>query len=305
MAFTFQLHAAQNGEKKFTHETDMSMNTNSAMTEYCNCPYCKKDSYSPWAVENGFTTVRCNQCQFLYLNPRPNSVTRDKATEMGVHGAADSMDISERYAPKKVRQYQKILKELFPEFATSKQPVTWMDIGAGYGEFVEAVKSVTPEGSIVRGLEPMRVKAAAAQKRGHDIIPTFINADTPKSQYVSLLNVFSHVNDFDEFLGQISGIVLPGGELFIETGDMSNIDNRDEFPGILGSPDHVAFAGQKHLEGFLKRHGFEVIKIDLKSIDGYAFTIKNIVKKLIGRNVRLKLPNSSAYRTMRVRARKC
>jgi SAM-dependent methyltransferase len=272
--------------------------------EHCDCPYCKSNNFAPWAVEKGFVTVRCNECRFLYLNPRPNNATRNNATEMGVHEAAGSMDISESFAPQKTRLYTAILRELFPEFSDQTTPISWMDIGAGYGEFVEAVKAIAPKGSKVRGLEPMQVKATAAQKRGLDVIPTFIGPDTPKSQYVSLINVFSHINDFDEFLGEVGGILDPGGELFIETGDMSGIESRDEFPGILGSPDHVAFASRRHLEGMLERRGFSIVTVDLRSIDGYIFTAKNIVKKLLGRNVRLSWPFSSPYRTMRLRARK-
>lgn len=271
---------------------------------HCNCPYCKSDNTKTWATEKGFVTVRCIVCDFLYLCPRPSVEKRDEATELGVHGSADDMDIAERFVPAKISAYKKILAEEFSDVWSKETPITWLDIGAGYGEFMEAVASLTPQGSKVIGLEPMKLKAEAATQRGLDILQSFIGTDTPKANYISLINVFSHVYDFDSLLRDIHLTLLPAGELFIETGDISDLKSRDDFPGELGSPDHVAFAGREHITGFLERNGFEIVKIRRDQIDGYLFTAKNIVKKILGRNVKMMWPNSSPYRTLFIRARK-
>jgi Zn ribbon nucleic-acid-binding protein len=142
--------------------------TQEGVKEFCVCPFCKNDDASPWAEENGFVAVRCKICNFLYVNPRPSAKLRNRATQLGVHKAAE-------------------------------------------------------------------------------------------------------------------GMVLPGP---------------------LDLPDHVVFGGQAHVTGFLKRHGFEIVSVQTERIDGALYTAKNIVKKLLGRNVRLALPHQSPYRTMLVRARK-
>jgi Methyltransferase domain len=272
--------------------------------EQCSCPYCRSEKSKLWAVERGFNTVKCSDCDYLYLNPRPSAASRDKATQLGVHGAADDLDISEHYVPAKVARYRAILQECFSDVWERGQPISWLEVGAGYGEVVEAVMSLAPAGSSVIGLEPMLVKAHSAQKRGLNILPSFIGPDTPKCQYASLINVFSHMNDFDAFLRDIAGVIEDGGDLFIETGDMGNLTSRSDFPGDLGSPDHVAFASSKHLAGFLDRNGFDIVSIHRAQIDGYLYTLRNAVKKAIGRNVVLKMPYSSPYRNMRVRAKK-
>ena len=271
---------------------------------HCNCPYCESDNTEIWAMEKGFTTVRCVACEFLYLCPRPSLETRDKATELGLHSSANNMNIAERFVPPKIAAYRKILAEEFSDIWQAKRPIAWLDIGAGYGEFMEAVGSLAPEGSKIIGLEPMKLKAEAATQRGLLILQSFIDPDTPKANYISLINVFSHVYDFDDLLCDIHSVLLPRGELFIETGDVSGLKSREDFPGELGSPDHVAFAGQTHITGFLERNGFEIIKMRRDQIDGYLFTAKNVVKKILGRNVKMMWPNSSPYRTLFVRARK-
>jgi SAM-dependent methyltransferase len=277
---------------------------NASKLETCFCSYCKTSGSSHWATERGFNVVKCDLCGFLYLNPRPIADERDKATRLGVHAVGGDLDISERYLPKKVNNYRSILRRTFADVWGLQEPVSWLDIGAGYGEIVDAVELLAPTGSTVVGLEPMIKKARVARSRGLNIISDYIGPDTPRSEFVSLIDVFSHINDFGSFLLEIRSVLTDHGELFIETGDIGSLVARDDFPGVLGLPDHVAFAGEKHLIGFLERYGFVPVSIEKARIDGVVYAAKNVVKKLIGRDVRLKLPYTSPYRTMRIRARK-
>lgn len=269
--------------------------------EFIPCPYCRSTDHTPWAVELGFTTVRCIDCDFLFLNPRPTDNLRTEATQLGVHSAAD-LDISERYLPAKTERYVRILREIFADGFTP--PVSWVDIGAGYGETMDAVKAVVPQGSAVIGVEPMHPKAIAARGRGLTIFEQPLGPEIPVCDYASLIDVFSHINDFDGFLQKVRAVLKDGGEFFMETGHLDGHKLRNDFPGVLGSPDHVAFATERHIKGFLERNGFEIISTKLVAIDGWLFTGKSIIKKLIGRDVRVRLPYSSSYRTMLVRARK-
>jgi hypothetical protein len=66
----------------------------------------------------------------------------------------------------------------------------------------------------------------------------------------------------------------------------------------------VTFASETHIRGFLERNGFEIVSIKKKRVDGIVNTLKNILKKAIGRSVIIKFPYSSKYKTMFVRARK-
>ena len=169
---------------------------------------------------------------------------------------------------------------------------------------MDAIKALAPKGSTITGLEPMKTKAEAAKKRRLNVIQSFIGVNTPRANYISVINVFSHVYDFDAFLRDINSVLFPKGELFIETGDTTNLKKRDSFPGELGLPDHVAFGALKHFEGFLQRNGFKIIHTRRDRVDGVIFTIKNLVKKALGRNVKLMWPYSSPYRTLFIRAQK-
>lgn len=268
--------------------------------ELVSCPYCHDSESSLFAKENRWNIVKCSSCDFLFVNPRPTKFSRLNATQYGVHEGG--LNIKERHVPNKIIVYRKILNQMFPDVWKSNKKISWIDIGAGYGEMILAIKSLCNKNSRIVGIEPMKEKVAFANKNGIEITEGFINDSTPICDFASAINIFSHLYDFDDFLQDVRKVLKKDGEFLLVTGDMTNIKESKEFPGEFGLPDHVAFASEKHLIGFFKRNGFEIVSIKKYRIDGLYYTIKNIVKKLLGRNTRLALPYSSSYRDIYIRA---
>lgn len=116
------------------------------------------------------------------------------------------------------------------------------------------------------------------------------------------MDVFSHIPDFDDFLGSGRGVLKSRGNLFVETGNLADLTHRADFPGELGPPDHLVFAGERHLVGFLERSGFKVLEIRKERIDIALYSTKSLVKKVIGGPGVLRLQYTSPYRTMMIRA---
>lgn len=268
------------------------------------CPYCGSSRHHPWAQERGFTTVRCDECGLLFCNPRPAAALIDVAVRSGAHGPeAEGLVVSARRVGAKVARYRRVLGELFDDLWAGDRPVSWLDVGAGYGEVLEAVTSLAPAGSTIRGLEPMHPKVVKARERGLNIAEDYLRPGQPRAQVISIVDVFSHIPDFRAFLGDVRAALEPGGEIYIETGNLADLRTRDEFPGELGLPDHLVFAGEKHIVGFLDRAGFDVVRIRRWRIDGVVNFAKNVAKKLLGRPAAFGIPYSSDYRQIQVRAR--
>ena len=268
------------------------------------CPYCGSDRHHLWAEEAGFRAVRCDACALLYCNPRPPMDAISSAVRTGVHSVeAQHLDVRARRVARKVTYYRRALGSLFRDVWERPRPITWLDVGAGYGEVLEAVRSLAPAGSHFEGLEPMKFKADQARARGLTMTEDYLRPDHPKVDIISVVDVFSHIPSFSRFLGDVRSVLLPGGELFVETGNLADLNRRDEFPGELGLPDHLVFAGENHLRGFLEQGGFDILRVESRRIDDAANLAKNVVKKLIGRPVLLSLPYTSRYRSLLVRAR--
>lgn len=268
------------------------------------CPCCEGRDRIFWATEMGFTAVRCSSCNLIYVNPRPRLELIDVAVRTGVHGEhANNLDVRTPRIGARVEKYQEILGRLFADVWKKGAPVSWLDVGAGNGEIVEAIGKLAPSGSQIEGVEPMESKASRARARNLNVVTSYLEPSHSKVDFISVVDVFSHIPQFGEFLSLVRSVLLPGGELFVETGNLADLDRREDFSGELGLPDHLVFAGETQLRGYLNRAGFEIITIDRVRIDGFTYFAKNLVKAALGRPVLVRLPYTSRYRQLHVRAR--
>jgi len=226
------------------------------------------------------------------------------AVRTGIHNeSAQYLNVRTRRIDKKVSLYQKRLGRLFRDVWLKNAPVSWLDVGAGYGEIVEAVARLAPPGSIIEGVEPMESKASQARERGLRVETSYLERDHAKVDFVSVVDVFSHIPQFGTFLSTARDVLHPGGELFIETGNLADLDRREDFAGELGLPDHLVFAGETHLDGYLKNAGFRIVEIERVQIDGFVYFAKNVAKALLGRQVLVRPPYQSKFRQLLIRAR--
>ncbi|RYD52492.1 MAG: class I SAM-dependent methyltransferase [Sphingomonadales bacterium] len=273
--------------------------------QFVVCPNCLGEKYSPWAMENGFSAVRCAACGLLYVNPRPSAELVDVAVQTGQHcEETGGRSAVARRQPKAVARYRRIIARLFPELATAK-PLIWLDVGAGYGETIQAVSGLAPAASRIYGVEPMLPKARHARSLGLDVEHGYLDpAKHGPTDYISSVNVFSHVPDFGGMLTQFHEALRPGGEVFLETGNLADLSARGEFPDELDLPDHLVFAGEDQMRQYLDRAGLDVVTLIEERMDTPLQFTKNVAKKLLGRPVKLGLPYRSAYRTLLFRARK-
>jgi SAM-dependent methyltransferase len=272
-------------------------------TELINCPLCNSDKHKHWGEENGFVAVRCANCLLVYVNPRPMLSMIDAAVRTGTHSEeANSINVVTHRTPAKVSQYEAILKQVFRDVWARNQKISWLDVGAGFGEVVEAVKNIAQAGSDIQGLEPMEPKARVARSNGLVIQEKYLSNVDGKFDFISTINVFSHVPDFHQFLQDAKSALTPEGELFIETGNTADMERKD-VPGELSLPDHLVFAGESQMLRFLDINGFKVIGVTYVRVDSVFEFLKNIVKLLLRRPTVFWWPYSSPYRSLLIRAK--
>lgn len=238
------------------------------------------------------------------MNPRLKLTEIDQAVRSGSHGAdAHDLNVASRRSPAKISYYRSMIGRIFSDKWAQKAPVHWLDVGCGYGELLEAIQQLAPPGSMAEGYEPMAPKAESARQRGLLVTQDYFRKERSPVDVISLVDVFSHVPDFHTLLTEIRGALRPSGEVFIETGNLSDIADRSEFPGELGLPDHLVFAGARHLQGYLERAGFRIVSLEGRRIDGFLNFSKVLAKRMLGRPQVLRMPYTSGYRQLLVRAK--
>lgn len=265
------------------------------------CPCCGADNARPWGSESGYVAVKCADCGLIYVNPRPSLRDITSANRIGEHRVTGGrVVVRARRDEASVVRAARQIQTLFPDLVA---PVDWLDIGAGYGEFVEGAIGSLPAGSRVSGIEPMLVKTTAAQARGLNVTDTPLEAVSGSFDVVSLINVFSHIPDFASFGAQIRRLLKPGGYLLLETGNASDLPSRAAYPDILYLPDHLVFAGDSQMRRILGGLGFEVEAKMEQRLDDLTFVLKRAIKGALKGKLWLSLPNQSPFRLVSYRAR--
>jgi len=269
------------------------------------CPLCGAAEAAPWGAENGWTAVKCRTCGLVYVNPRPARCEISQANEMGQHRTeAGVLNVVYERDKRKLAHYRCVLVLLFSDLIERGDPVRWLDVGAGFGEVMEALQRLLPRGSVIDGIEPMRAKAEHARRRGLPVTARLLTEVADQYHVISFINVFSHLPDPRGFLRDVNNCLTAGGEVLVETGNGGDLNDARQFPGPLHLPDHLQFAGERHLERFLRETGFRVVAKHRARTDTLRLALHWAAQRARGRPARVRLPYTSPFRTVVYRARK-
>jgi SAM-dependent methyltransferase/Zn ribbon nucleic-acid-binding protein len=266
------------------------------------CPICGQSRSESYAVENGFDLVRCSECGCLDVTPRPDPEATAEAHQYGLHKGDTALAVTGRYRPGRIRSYVRILQEIYGPKLPSRV-TSWVDIGCGHGEFLTALRTIGGPGLSLIGLEPNVHKATGCVERGLDVRTCMLHDLPGTFSAVSLLNVFSHLQDPKDFIRECVNRLEPGGELLLETGDTAHLSPKHH-PRPLYLPDHLLFANEA-----IVRRLFRELELDVVSVHTYCAVsaipwqvLKECQLALVGR--RMPRPLAAMSRWARERGRR-
>jgi SAM-dependent methyltransferase len=227
--------------------------------ESVSCYNCGVADSTDFASENGYDLRKCTQCGLLYVNPRPDMAEIELAHKLGQHKGSKKLGTTGYYDFSKVSAYLRTLEDLFGD-GSSMRGKRWLDIGCGYGEFMLALKKFSRSQLDVRGVEPNESKTAAARRQGLNASYFDLDQHTEKYDFISLLNVYSHLPDPPGAIAAWTHLLKPDGALVLETGDTADMPP-ESHPTPYYLPDHLSFASESIVRGVLEKAGFELIAV--------------------------------------------
>lgn len=250
------------------------------------CYNCNSEDAEFFLTENGYNIDKCRQCGLLYMSERPSDEIIENATAIGQHHGENDLDANVYYNKAVIPHYVSVLRDIYGDDIEGDQ--IWLDVGCGHGEFIEAVREYTDGRIDVRGSEPNVNKQASAAKRGLDI--RFIDIDSHANQYdfVSLLNVYSHLPNPKTFIQSLKQVMKPGAEFLLQTGDVADFSAKRILKPLC-LPDHMSFTSESILCDMLSKVGFSIVSVH--KYPNLPFTPTAVAKEL----VKLVLPKYSSY----------
>ncbi len=227
-----------------------------------DCPGCGGAESAPAFKKFGFQYVTCPACGSLFANPR---LSPEALNDFCLRAPSSRYWIEEFFAPfaearreQLFRPRARAVAEQLPELSDS----TVGDIGAGFGLFLQELRSVWTRARLV-AIEPSPEMAAMCRSKGLEVADTTIEQLQGFDGQFGLLTSFElleHLYEPSELFQQAHRLLRPGGCLLATTLNGEGFDiqllwerSRSVFP-----PHHQNLLTPRAVRGLCERAGLVV-----------------------------------------------
>ena len=219
-----------------------------------NCPLCKNSNHKLQFKDNGYNVLTCQTCALMFIDPYPPLQDRYDTVKDYSHGDMSILGAEKHY------QYEKqFYKKYFdPIYKCCKTSESILDVGCGTGYLLERLQK-SPNLKRV-GLELNESRAKLARNHAQcEILETPVESlEHSPFDVITLINVLSHIPDFDLLFNSFRRLLKPGGRLILKVGEVSSdVQQNDEMDWCI--PDHLHFLGLETLQYIGKKYGFEIL----------------------------------------------
>lgn len=231
-----------------------------------NCIACISENHALWAVKNLFSYRKCNDCQTIFMSPRPDENTLGEFYKQSQNYAFWNKYIFP--ATDVIRKQKIFIPRAENTIAICEKygvtGGTLLEVGAAFGTFCEAVREKNFFQRIV-AVEPTPSLAQTCRQKGIETFEQTIEELTfPKggADVVASFEVIEHLGDPGKFL-QLSVEVLNKGGLFICTcpsgTGLGTVVLKEKAKVV--DHEHINYFNPLSLPILLRRHGLEVIDV--------------------------------------------
>ena len=257
--------------------------------ENINCPVCRNDqhqlflnTFDRFAATkiNEFQIVKCTNCGFIFLNPRPDTETASQYYDVDGYDPFLSADQSQSLRDK----FYLFLRKLNLAFKFKKirgfkpKPGKILDIGCATGEFLEKYQKHLWQCTGVEVAEKAGQIASAKNIKVFQSVHEI--PDTEKFDLITMWHVLEHVHDLNETIGKIGKLIKKDGILVIA---VPNIHSWDA--GVYKS-DWVALDAPRHLYHFSPDSIQKLLqKQNLKLRHKHTLLLDNLYNNLLSKNL--------------------
>lgn len=231
------------------------------------CPACNSENIESCFVKDGFGFVQCCDCGTLYQSPRPSI----KEFERFYVDSPSSNYWAEVFSPKIAEARRELMfrprVNKISEYCKEKSipHKTIVDVGSGYGIFLEEWRNKHPE-DLVCAIEPgMKLAQVCRDKNIETLEVLAENAKEwdEKGDLVTCFEVIEHVHSPISFIESLKMLVKPGGYVLVSGLCVDGYDIQvlwDESKSI-SPPHHINFMSVRGFELLFERAGFESIDV--------------------------------------------
>ena len=228
------------------------------------CPACGVTRPKIEFSKHDFSYQTCEQCQTLYMSPRPSSAVMDSYysnSENYQYWAKHIFPASE--ASRREKLHKPWLKRVLDFCKRYDIPRgRLVEVGAGFGTFCSVAQQAKAFDDVV-AIEPTPEMAAACRERGVNVLEKRIEdvaGEINDADVAVAFEVIEHLFEPRQFLEQAGRILRPGGLLIVSCPNGQGFDISVLRENSLAiDPEHVNLFNPKSLSLLIESCGYEVL----------------------------------------------
>lgn len=238
-----------------------------------SCPICgsnrnkvifKSKDFRLKTTSEIFNIVKCVDCSFIFLNPRP------KIDKIGEAYTSDFNKSDQSFLYKIIEPFFRLAqKSTIKMLKRYKKNGNILDVGCGNGTFMLAMQN---SGYDVWGVEFNKdaKKYADNSLKGHIFYDDIKECNFPPKNFdiVTMFHSLEHIYDINDLLVEVRRIIKDDGILFICVPDADFFEFRlfGPYNYNLEAPRHLYFFTHDSLRKLLQKRGFTSKRLLNKSI---------------------------------------
>lgn len=232
------------------------------------CPACQSNQTHFGFEKYSFSYCTCKECLTLFVSPRPTAEMIDNFYSK----SASSKFWAERFFPetaeaRRLKIFQpraQLISELVSRFKVP-EPISLVDVGAGFGIFLEEVQK-TGNFAEILAIEPNIDLATCCKNKGFRVIKKAvenIEENELQASVVCSFEVLEHLFDPGKFITGMKKVLRPGGLMIFTTLTISGLDlqvlwNQSK---SISPPHHINFLSVEGLRKLVERCELQEIEI--------------------------------------------
>ncbi len=235
------------------------------MNETSHCILCGNDNTPSLTIERygyTFSTVKCRQCGFVSIEPRPGKESVEQLYKMDYfHGEGFDKSINYMESLNKIEINKPLFQSRLETIERFSPKGTILDAGCGVGDFLLTARE---RGWNVEGVEISEDAANVCRQNGITVYTTTLETLAMRDTYdcIIMVEVIEHLMDPTAVLENCHRALKSNGILVIQTGNIESIYARLArerwFYFLYG---HLNYFSPRTLGSLLERQQFKTEKI--------------------------------------------
>ncbi|MBW8050583.1 MAG: class I SAM-dependent methyltransferase [Cytophagales bacterium] len=245
-----------------------------------HCPICDHQQFTNYilcedfmASKESFAITTCNNCSFLFTNPRPDIDNIGKYYSSKEYISHTDRAINPmQLVYKIIRSYT--LKGKLSLINSLTKKGNLLDFGCGTGHFLNTCQQA---GWNITGYEPdKKANSIAAVLTGKSIYQTINSIETTQTyDVITLWHVLEHIHDLDTTMKFLFTKIAAHGSVIIAVPNHNSWDTKHykEYWAGYDVPRHLYHFTPETMKKLVEKHGFKINKTIPMKFDAYYVSI--------------------------------